>query len=168
MRDRNRHWTGGTVLDDREAVILAPLAVDVLETEIAWVVRAQRPLRGDLTEARRRCRDDRVDAAADREDVRIAGGLVARRESRGHFEPRNSTRIDGDVPREIGGAQAELPIVERIRGVVGLIDENTDRDRRRHDVDRRKAQRQLNSQRFERGRCHEPVSVRRYPTPRTV
>src|SRR6516162_1362501 len=155
-------WTSGRLQRDAQAVvslgakILGPSAA---EAEIARLIRGRRPFGYEVAKLGEGCGNDAAIGIADREQVvfgccRICGGKL-----RGQFEARLARTVGDHGPPEILSAQAEFAVIQRSRRVVGLIDQNPDRDCGGGDIQHRKAHREAHLQRAKSAETHPFVSA---------
>jgi hypothetical protein len=127
------------------------------QIEIARLIARQRPFRDNLAELRgRRGQHPAVRRAQD-ENIRVArliGGGKLRRE----FESR-SIRTGHRVAGKVGRAQIEIALAQRVRRVVGLIDQDRGGDRRGDGVEDRELHGEAELQRTQADRRHGLASA---------
>ena len=161
-RDRYPHRTRGRLQGDAQAVvslgakILGPSAA---EAEIVRLIRGRRPFGHEVAKLGEGCGNDAAIGIADREQVIFGCRRICGSKLRRQVEARLACTVGDHGPREILGAQAEFAVIQRSRRVVGLIDQNPDRDRRGGDVQHRKAHREAHLQRAKTAKTHPFVSA---------
>jgi len=98
---------------------------------------------------------------ADGEDIGVRRSAIGFAQVRGQGQSRGPTRLRRDVVGEVGGAQAELAVGQRLGGVVGAPDKDANDGGRSDDEKRRQAHRQAKLKRANARDDHGWPSTRR-------
>src|SRR5262249_812691 len=135
------------------------LGTSATEAEIARLIRGRRPFGYEVAKLGEGCGNEAALRVADREQVIFGCRRICGSKLRGQVKARLARTVGDHGPREILSAQAEFAGVQRSNRVVGVVDQNTDRDWRGGDIQHRKAHREAHLQRAKVAKTHPFVSA---------
>src|SRR5262249_26864117 len=123
---------------DTHAVIVLRFRPESLEAKIARLIGGSRPTGNGLAEAVRSSGDHL--ALLGTNGVKVgSAGRVGRRQLGGKLEPWRLIWAKHHVARQIACAQAEVPVVERGRRVIGFVPQSTHGDGRGDEIEQSQA-----------------------------
>ncbi len=160
-RHPDGHRPRGAVEGEAEAIVVLRAAGDSSEAEVARIVRRCRPALDQRAEGGGLGGDEAAIGVADGEDVVAGGGDIGLLQLMRQLQSRRSVALADDVAGEVSSTHAELAVVQRVRCVVGPIDQNPHDDQRPHYEQRRQPEGQAELQRGWLAGDHEPASTRR-------
>jgi hypothetical protein len=112
---------------DTQPVVVLGRGAEVFQAKVTGIVRRNWPPRDQFAETWRRCADDAPIGRTHRENVR-ASRLVCKNEVGWKIKPCAILGVHSHMPRKIRSAKMKVPVVERAGRIVGLINQDTNRN----------------------------------------